>query len=146
MSNLFQAAIVVKSQRTIVSSILLGLTPLLFGCGRGKGVDRFPVHGTVTRADGEKVSGSCSITFLPAKGWTGPAANTALVEGSYKFDRSDGPTTGLHTVIVKRFVPRSRIPVSLADKQAAEKTRTEWTQSTNVLDDGQYVHNFTVEN
>ena len=61
----------------------------LAGCGQGKGVERLPVHGTVTLSSGEKLSGS--ITFLPAKGQLGPAATTKLAEGSYKFDRSNGP-------------------------------------------------------
>jgi hypothetical protein len=135
----------VNSHRVIVSSTLLGLASLLIGCGREEAVERFPIHGTVTFANGEKLNGS--ITFLPAKGRPGPAATTALVEGSYRFDRSNGPAAGPHTVkIMKRNNSRSRIPKSPSDGQAAEKTRMEWTESTDVSDDGPYLHDFTLEN
>ncbi len=133
------------SHRAIVSSILLGLAPLLFGCDKGKVVARFPVHGTVTFANGEKLSGS--ITFLPAKGRSGPGATAALVEGAYRFDRSNGPVAGPHTVkIMKRNVSGSRIPKSSPINQAGENITTEWTESTDVSDDGQYLHDFTLEN
>ncbi len=138
-------AIAGNDHRAIVSLFLLGLAPLLVGCGRGEVVERYPVHGTVTLANGARLSGS--ITFLPAKGRPGPAATTALVEGSYRFDRSNGPAAGSHAVkIMKRNNSRSRIPQSPSDGQAAEKTRMEWTESTDVSDDGQYLHDFTLEN
>ncbi len=138
-ANLLQAAIALNSHRATVVLILLGLLPLLAGCGRGKRVERLPVHGTVTLSNGEKPSGS--ITFLPAKGQLGPAATTKLAEGSYKFDRSNGPAAGPQTVIVKRVVSRSRIP----DKKPLSKVKAEWTEAANVSDDGQYLHNFTLE-
>ena len=88
----------------IVVSIFLGLAPLLGGCGK-KGVERLPLHGTVTVASGEKVNGS--ITFRPADG-RGPSANVKLAEGSYQFDRKNGPAAGPHIVIVKRGLPPGR--------------------------------------
>ena len=106
-------------------------------------MERLPVHGTVTLASGEKLSGS--ITFLPARGRLGPAATTKLAEGRYKFDRHNGPAAGPQTVIVKRVVPRSNVLDSLAKKQPIAKTKGEWTQSAEVSDDGQYLHNFTLE-
>lgn len=142
-SYLFKLANALSSHRAIVSSILLGLAPLLVGCGRGKVVERFPVHGTVRLANGERLSGS--ITFLPAKGRPGPGATTALVEGSYRFDRSNGPVAGPQTVIVKRIVPRSRVPELPTDKQSAQTANSEWTESTDVSDDGQYLHDFTLK-
>ena len=101
------------------------------------------MHGTVTLANGEKPNGS--ITFLPAKGATGPAATTTLVEGSYQFDRRNGPMTGSKTVIVKRFVPRANVLQTLTNKKAIPQTKTEWTQSVEVSDDGQYLHDFIVK-
>jgi len=94
-------------------------------------------------ANGEKLSGS--ITFLPATGQPGPAATTKLAEGSYQFNRSNGPTVGPHVLIVKRIVPRSRIPELAADKQAVEERKVEWTESADLLDDGQYLQDFTLK-
>ncbi len=124
--------------------ILLGLAPVLVGCGRGTGVDRLPVHGTVTLANGEKLSGS--ITFRPAQGRSGPAATTNLTDGSYQFNRGNGPTAGSQTVIVMRIVPRSRIPQASTDKQALPNAKSQWTQSADISDDGQYLYDFTLEN
>jgi len=129
----------VNRYRAIVVSILLGLTPLFAGCDRGK---RLPVHGTVTLANGEKPSGS--ITFLPTKGRAGPAATTTLAEGSYHFDRSNGPLAGPKTVIVNRFVSRADRFQKLTNKKAIPKTKTEWTRSVEVSDDGQYLHDFAL--
>ena len=101
------------------------------------------MHGTVTIANGERLSGS--ITFLPDKGQRGPAATTGLVEGSYKFDRSNGPSAGPHTVLMKRIVPRSRIPEPHVSKQTIAITKAEWTTSADVADDGQYLHDFSLK-
>jgi len=106
-------------------------------------VERLPVHGTVTLVSGEKLSGA--ITFLPAEGRTGPAATAKLTKGSYKFDRSNGPTAGPQTVIIKKIVPRSSTLKSLADKQPIPITKAVWTQSADVSDDGHYLHDFTLE-
>ncbi|MGA2255743.1 MAG: hypothetical protein ABSG53_13945 [Thermoguttaceae bacterium] len=103
-------------------------------------MNRFPVHGTVTLASGEKLNGS--ISFLPAKG---PAATTALKEGSYKFDRNNGPVAGPQTVIVTRVFPRSSVMESPPDNKAVPGTKAKWNQSTDISDDGQYVHDFTLE-
>ena len=138
---------VVNSHRFIVVSILFGLAPLLVGCGRGTSVDRLPVHGTVTLADGGMFNGS--ITFLPANGRPGPAATMLVADGSYKFDRNNGPTAGAQTVIMKRIVPRSRIPekkeIVQKGKKAFQKTQGEWTLSADILDDGQYLQDFTLK-
>lgn len=130
-----------NSHRTTVVLILLGLATLLVGCDRGK---RLPVYGTVTLVNGEKPSGS--ITFLPAKGRAGPAATTKLAEGSYKFDRSNGPTAGPQTAMIKRFVSRADALQAIADKKVIPQTKTEWTCSADVLDNDQYLHDFSLEN
>jgi len=132
--------IAVKRHRAIVIVILLGLTPLLVGCGKRTGLERFPVHGTVTLANGEKFSGS--IIFLPA---TGPAATTGLKDGAYQFDRNNGPVAGAQKVVVKRSVARSRIPDSRLKQDATPTTKTEWNESVEVSNDGHYLHDFTLE-
>ena len=106
-------------------------------------MERVPVHGTVALASGEKLSGS--ITFLPAEGRAGPAASASLVEGSYKFDRSNGPTAGPHTVTVRRPLTRTNLYRSRADTKTVAKKKMEWTRSADVLDDGQYLQDFTLD-
>ena len=142
----------------------MGLATLLFGCGR-KGLDRLPVHGTVTFANGEKPD--CSIMFKPAKGQPGPSATTKVVNGNYQFDRSNGPTAGPHTVIVTRIVHRSFQPLAdkkaaaekkaaadkkatankktVADNKAGPDEKTEWTESADIGDDGRYLQDFTLK-
>ena len=139
---LFQIVFAVNSRRAIVSSVLLGLAPLLAGCGGGTGVERLPVHGTVTFPNGEKPD--CSITFLPAKGRPGPSATTRVVGGRYKFDRNNGPAAGPHSVMLTRLFPRSGT-IPTADKKASAGMKTEWTESADVLDDGQYEQDFTLK-
>jgi hypothetical protein len=136
----------------------MGLATLLFGCGR-KGLDRLPVHGTVTFANGEKPD--CSIMFKPAKGQPGPSATTKVVNGNYQFDRTNGPTAGPHTVTVARIIHRSLQKLSdkkasaekkpatnkktAADNQAGPDEKTEWTESADIADDGRYLQDFTLK-
>ena len=84
--------------------VLVGLVTLLPGCGKAGGLVRLPVRGTVLLSNGEKLSGS--VTFVPTEGRSGPAATTALVEGRYEFDQTNGPTAGRHRVIVKRAISK----------------------------------------
>jgi len=158
----------VNSHRTVVVSILLGLAPFLAGCGKKNNVERLPVHGTVTLANGERFNGS--ITFRPANGRPGPAATTKLADGSYEFDRSNGPTAGPQTVIVMRIVPRADVLQALASQSSAAqhsasrtpptrpagkpatprettpKANAEWTDAADVPADGQFLCDFKLKN
>lgn len=108
----------------------------------------------MTLANGEKPSGT--INFKPDKGLPGPVANTKLTEGSYKFDRSNGPTAGPQIVTVNRVFPRSDMLKSLADKKPGPKksigskqpvptTKTQWMLAVDLADDGEYSHDFKLE-
>ncbi len=132
-----------NSQQAILVSILLGLAPLLTGCGKGNGPGRLPVHGTVTFSSGEQPD--CTIRFVPAKGQPGPSANTIVVRGSYKFDPSKGPTAGPHTVTVSRIIHRSDELKAIADRKSIAAMKTQWTESVDVLDDGRYVQDFNLK-
>ena len=118
-ANLLQAAVIaLNSHRATVVLILLGLLPRSRWLWPGEGLERLPVHGTVTFSNGEKPC--CTITFLPEKGQPGPAANTKLVGGRYQFDRSNGPAAGPQTVTVNRIVSRSttyRLPKRSPSRQ-----------------------------
>ena len=129
--------------RAFAVLILLGLLSLHCGCGPGDRVDRLPVHGTVTMASGERLNGS--IAFVPAQGQSGPSATTKLDEGKYEFDRTNGPTTGPHTVIIRRVVSRADSLKAIAAKQQTRENGAPWTLSADVADDGQYLQDFTLD-
>ena len=128
--------------RAFAVLILLGLLSLDCGCGGEQDLNRLPVHGTVTMASGERLNGS--ITFLPAQGQSGPSVTTKLDEGKYEFDRTNGPTAGPHTVIIKRLVSRADSLKAIAAKQPSRVSGAEWTLSADVADNGQYLQDFTL--
>ena len=127
-----------NSHQVVVVAAFLSLAPLFVGCGKQKGLGRLPLHGKVTLANGTTVSGT--ISFLPAPGHAGPAATTKLAEGNYWFDGQNGPTTGPHTIIIKRIAHRDEQLKLLAAKTCQPPTKSEWTQSADISDDGQYLH------
>ena len=100
---------------------------------------RLPVRGAVALASGEQLNGS--VTFLPVGGHA-PAATTTVKDGSYQFDRTNGPTAGPHRVIIKRVIPKSAMLESRgsrnprAPKEAPQggEPRLEWTLSTDVTE------------
>jgi hypothetical protein len=75
------------------------------------------MFGAVALATGEKLSGS--ITLMPAKGNTGPAATTAIVDGQYRFDTTNGPTAGPHQVMIKRMTLTGTPRVPSANQKGA---------------------------
>jgi hypothetical protein len=129
--------------RAFAFLILFGLLSLHGGCGRGHGIDRLPVRGTVMAAGGERLNGS--ITFVPARGQSGPSATTKLEAGKYVFDRTNGPTAGPHTVIIRRVVSRADTIKAIAAKQGTRENGAEWTLAADVADNGQYVQDFTLD-
>jgi hypothetical protein len=137
-------SIAIGGHRSILLSVLLGLAALLVGCGKKSELERLPVHGTVRFASGEKLS-ECSISFLPKKGVRGPPATTGLTEGSYKFDRGNGPTVGPHIVKVMRVDRSRRVPGPPGGKPPDVNAKREWTTSADVLNDGEYRLNFDLK-
>jgi hypothetical protein len=131
-----------NGNQAILFWIVLGFAPFLVGCRKGTTLDRLPVRGKVTLPSGELLNGS--ITFLPAKGRSGPAANTAVTEGKYGFDRYNGPVAGAHVVMVRRIEPRSGRAPS-AGELAAPPKKSEWTLSAELSDDGQYLQDFELD-
>jgi hypothetical protein len=132
-----------SKRRAFAVWILLGLLSLHCGCGSEHGVDRLPVHGTVKMAGGELLNGS--ITFRPKKDKPGPSATTNLAEGKYEFDSTNGPTAGPHDVIIRRVVKRADAHQPIAAKQGNQENGTEWNLSADVVDNGQYLQDFTLD-
>jgi hypothetical protein len=78
--------------------VVCGLGMLfLSGCGGSESLRR-PMEGEV-RVDGVAVERG-AISFLPAKGTSGPAANGTIVEGRYRFTSESGPYAGPHRVLL----------------------------------------------
>jgi hypothetical protein len=59
---------------------------------------RQPIFGELTWRGQPPAYGS--ISFYPAEGRAGPAANTRIVNGRYQFSKEDGPVVGPHHVVL----------------------------------------------
>jgi hypothetical protein len=130
-----------KSYSKKLAYFLIIILPLAAGCRRSA-LDRLPVHGTVTLPSGEKLNGS--ITFAPIKGQSGPSATGKVIEGAYKFDRTDGPTAGPHNVSLHRVVSRAKM-MEVVNKKEPQKTNgEEWTSSADLIDDGTYIFDINI--
>ena len=90
------------SGRLRSTGVCLLLALLIVGC-QGQS-DRLPVSGTIHDRDGEPLEGS--ISFLPDGGTEGPAANGSVLNGEYRFDRTNGPVPGKYRVIVTPLVDK----------------------------------------
>lgn len=138
---------------------ILLLSILLAGCGSKSSIARLPIHGTVSLASGEKLHGS--ISFRPAAGRPGPAANTAVIDGNYQFTANNGPTAGPHQVIVQRVastedklkaisaaVPTAKKPSRQRPEPSptgAKESASEWTRSIDVPTGGNYQCDFQLD-
>jgi hypothetical protein len=69
-------------------SLWAGLCVAALGCGRSN-VDRLPVFGLVVGPGSEKLTGS--ISFIPDKNWSSSGSVASLINGQYRFDRTNGP-------------------------------------------------------
>jgi hypothetical protein len=136
-----------STHRAVFTLFCTLLALFSLGCQRSS-VDRLPIHGTVQTAKGEKFD--ASISFLPLEGKR-PVANGSVKNGEYRFGRGDGPTAGPTKVIVRRIVQREKVaasrtkPDSRPAMKVAPPTKTEWTQSATVTDDGKYIQDFTLK-
>jgi hypothetical protein len=128
--------------RAFAVLIFLGLLLMHCGCGRVTNLKRFPVHGTVTMPNGERINGS--ITFLPEEGQSGPAATATLAEGKYEFDSDNGPTVGPHIVKIRRLVSRSA-PVKASEAKQKPLTNAEWILKADIKVESQGLQDFTID-
>ena len=77
--------------------LIAGLATVVVGCGAAD-QPRQAIQGRVT-VDQQPVE-SGSISFLPSGETVGPAATTMIVNGEYRFNRSNGPFAGDYRVMV----------------------------------------------
>jgi hypothetical protein len=108
----------------------------LAGCGT-QGGKRLPVTGRITGLGAEAFDGS--ISFIPSKGNDGLGATAALKDGSYSFDRTDGPTAGQYEVSIRRT------PDKAAVGSASGQSKQEWTFHAEIPADGPYTRDFQLD-
>ncbi len=94
---------------------------LLVGCTGGDGPDRVPMRGSVTR-DGSPVAQG-TVSLLPAEGHSGPAATTAIEQGRFEFDGTNGPAAGPHRLVVSLGLDKADF-LATAGKEGAGRGRT----------------------
>ncbi len=76
---------------------------LITGCGSSESPSRKAVQGRITIDGAPAPAGS--ISFLPARGTSGPAATSLIVDAEYRFTQSNGPYTGAHKVVISLDSP-----------------------------------------
>ncbi|WP_442505753.1 hypothetical protein SH528x_004559 [Novipirellula sp. SH528] len=76
---------------------------LITGCGQATSPLRKAVSGQIA-VDGNPAPNG-SISFLPARGTSGPAATSLIADGQYRFDKSNGPYTGAYQVVISFDAP-----------------------------------------
>lgn len=89
------------------------------GCGGPQGPTRIAVKGKIEQ--GGKPVPVGSISYLPAPGNAGPAANTSIKDGEYRFTKEDGPITGAHVVEISTAIPSKEPP-----PPSAVPKKTKW--------------------
>jgi hypothetical protein len=119
---------------------------LLVGCSGSDGPDRVPLTGEVTVAGSPVVQGA--VNFLPAKGYSGPAATTVIEQGRYEFSKTDGPVAGPHQVIVSVEVDEKKTHLPQAagrPTRSAKASQTRWELRIDVPDTKPFEHNVELD-
>jgi len=91
----------------------------------GSSTGRRPLHGRV-QVDGVGIARG-SISFLPAEGNSGPAANASIVDGKYSFTKETGPRGGPHRVLIDTFVPPGQGDVPAPEQPMRDMKKTDPT-------------------
>lgn len=76
--------------------------------------DRRPLHGRV-QVNGVQIA-SGSISFLPAAGNSGPAANASIINGEYNFTEQTGPRSGPHRVLIDMYTPPGQAEAAASEQ------------------------------
>lgn len=112
--------------------LLITVALLNSGCGSQTGPVRYRVHGTVDHKARPLVNGT--ISFLPASGHKGPAANGVIQNGVYDIPADEGPTAGPHQVLIN-LVP-DKININVRPKGSdGGPMRMKWEFSAEVAED-----------
>jgi hypothetical protein len=117
------------------------------GCG-DDGPRRVAVEGKVMREGSPLANGT--VSFVPAKGTDGPAANADIVEGTYRFSSKDGPAKGRHEVVITP-IGQSKESIMNNPKAAAKVAKAErgssgpWRFTVDIPDQASFKHDFDLQ-
>ena len=125
-----------RHQALLALWTVIMLASCLGGCGT-EGGKRLPITGRITGLGAEAFDGS--ISFIPSKGNDGLGATAALKDGSYRFDRTNGPTAGQYEVSIRRT------PDKAAVRSARGQSKQEWTFHSEIPADGPYTRDFQLD-
>lgn len=109
------------------------------GCGADDGLPRVAVTGSVMmNSEGLPAGG---ISFVPAEGHSGPAANGAVEEGYFAFSSSDGPVPGPHVCTIT-FTPTKDELIRL--RADGKEIKTSWEFPVTIPEKSSFERHFTL--
>ncbi len=118
----------------------------VIGCGDA-GPRRVAVEGKVLRKGSPLANGT--VSFVPAKGTDGPAANAEVADGLYRFTSKDGPFKGQHEVVITPIAQSKESIMNNPD--AARTAKAErgssgpWRFTVDVPDQTTFKRDFELE-
>jgi hypothetical protein len=106
---------------------------------------RLAIYGMVS-FDGRPVEHG-SVSFLPSSGHKGPAANTHIAAGRYRFTKTNGPTPGEHEVTVSVAPDPAAIWRGFSKRRGDQEQDTEITEAAanNSLEPSLYKTTMTLQ-
>ena len=86
-----------------------------------------------------------SITLLPQSDNDGPAANTTIRKGEYRFDKREGPAVGAYRVLVMRPAWGPTKGEAFKANMSASPPKTEWEHQVDVPAVEVFEHNINLK-
>jgi hypothetical protein len=127
-------------------ALCAGLCIVAIGCGRSN-VDRLPVFGSIIGPGTEKLTGS--VSFIPEGNRSSPGCVASLVNGQYRFDRTNGPGAGRYRILIRRAVTKTRASqesspelTSTTPETTGRDATLEWTLTRDIAANGPYQIDF----
>ena len=99
--------------RLPASLAMVSMFVLFVGCGRGDGLKRVRVHGSVTYQGQPVMDGQ--IRFYPESGTEGPLTIAKIVDGKYSHNANGGVPAGTHRIHFHAWDPNLPIPLGPTD-------------------------------
>lgn len=125
-----------RAPRLWATALALPILWGLAGCGRGDGLDRQPVSGSVT-LDGAPLD-TGMIRFLPESADATTETSTAIEGGKYSFPKDTGPVPGAYKVVISSAKgeafepPQGKMPGEVHPPLAKEKVPEKYNVTTEL--------------
>lgn len=114
-----------------------------FGCGSSDGTGRIPLTGNVRLSGDAELRFDGSVSFLPTGGTKAPSATSAVANGKYAFDGSNGPLPGRYQAVIQS---RAQKNVPTTDGVTTAKQKHVWTfDDINIAAESPYKRDFTLD-